>query len=170
MAYCSGIFGVSEVKADGTGKQNNLTDIVTYMLLILSAFLSATLLPGSSEVTLLALLTRGQHAPVTLILAATFGNVLGAVVNWMLGRYFAHFQHRSWFPIDGKTMTNAQGWYGRYGTWSLLLSWVPVIGDPLTVVAGVLRVDLSRFLLLVTLGKAARYMAIGLAYFAWSGG
>ena len=127
-----------------------------------------------------AMMARLRYFMVAMFLSRAGGRVVVskacglakklAVVNWMLGRYFAHFQHRSWFPIDGKTMTNAQGWYGRYGTWSLLLSWVPVIGDPLTVVAGVLRVDLSRFLLLVTLGKAARYMAIGLAYFAWSGG
>jgi len=131
--------------------------------LFVSAFLSATLLPGSSEAALIALLALGQSDPVLLVAVATAGNVLGSVVNWALGRGFAHFSGRRWFPVDTRAYEQAVGWYNRFGVWSLLLAWLPVVGDPLTVVAGALRVGFWRFLALVTLGKAGRYIFIALA-------
>ena len=146
-----------------------MTLIAVYGVLCLSAFLSATLLPGSSEAVLLGLLASGQGSPAVLVLFATLGNVAGAVVNWRLGWFFEHYKDKSWFPIQAAAMTRAQVWFARWGQWLLLLSWVPVIGDPLTVVAGVLGVDFTRFVVLVTLGKAARYIAIALAYFALAG-
>ncbi len=136
--------------------------------LFASAFLSATLLPGSSEVALIALLALGKHDPVLLVAVATVGNVLGSVVNWALGRWLSHFSGRRWFPIDERAYARAAGWYNRFGVWSLLLAWVPVIGDPLTAVAGALRVPLMRFVVLVTLGKAARYVFIALAVAGWT--
>ncbi len=144
-----------------------MTTLAVYGLLFLSAFLSATLLPGSSEAVLLGFLATGQGSPAALILFATLGNVGGAVVNWGLGRFLEHFMDRSWFPIDGAAMARAQGWFGRWGLWSLLLSWVPVIGDPLTLVAGVLRVPFGRFLVLVTIGKVLRYGLVVLAWQQW---
>ena len=137
--------------------------------LFLSAFLAATLLPGSSEAALVALLVLGRSDPVLLVAVATAGNVLGSVVNWAIGRFFAQFSDRRWFPVSAAAFERATAWYGRFGVWSLLLSWVPVIGDPLTVAAGVLRVGLWRFVVLVTLGKAARYAFIALAVAGWMG-
>ena len=137
--------------------------------LFVSAFLSATLLPGSSEAALVALLALGRSDPVLLVAVATAGNGLGSVVNWAIGRFFAEFSERRWFPVSAAAFERATAWYGRFGVWSLLLSWVPVIGDPLTVAAGVLRVGLWRFVALVTIGKAARYAFIALAMAGWMG-
>ena len=97
---------------------------------------------------------------------ASVGNVLGAAINWGLGRAIDRFGSHRWFPDDSRTIERAQAWYLRYGRWSLLLSWVPVIGDPLTVVAGVLRERLVVFLLLVTIAKAGRY-AVVIAVTLW---
>jgi membrane protein YqaA with SNARE-associated domain len=137
--------------------------------LFVSAFLSATLLPGSSEVALLALLALGRSEPAMLVAVATAGNVLGSLVNWAMGRFFAHFSDRRWFPVDAGAYERAARWYGKFGVWSLLLAWLPVVGDPLTLVAGALRVGFWRFLVLVTIGKAGRYVFIALAFAGWQG-
>ncbi|PPE72454.1 hypothetical protein C3942_18085 [Solimonas fluminis] len=126
--------------------------------LFLSAFLAATILPAQSEAVLVGLLLAG-YAPWTLLLVATAGNVLGSGVNWLLGRGLAGASSR-WAPRQGPMLERAQGWYRRYGRWSLLLSWVPVIGDPLTVAAGMLREPLPVFLLLVTVAKLGRYLVL----------
>ena len=141
-----------------------MTFLSSYMLLFVSAFLSATLLPGSSEVVLLGLLGAAKGTPFILIAVATVGNVAGSTVNWGMGRYFLQMKDRRWFPVNGAMLTRAQGWFARYGIWSLLLSWVPVIGDPLTLVAGVMKVPFSRFVLLVSIGKTLRY---SLVYVIW---
>ena len=141
--------------------------VAVYGLLCLSAFLSATLLPGSSEAVLLGLLASGQGNPAMLVGFAALGNVAGAMVNWGLGLFFEHYKDKSWFPIQAAAMARAQVWFSRWGLWSLLLSWVPVIGDPLTLVAGVLRVPFGRFLVLVTIGKVARYGLLVLAWQHW---
>lgn len=130
----------------------------------MSAFLSATLLPGTSEVVLLGMLAETKGTPLVLIAVATLGNVAGSAVNWGLGRYFLQLKDRRWFPMNTAMLVRTQGWFARYGIWSLLLSWVPVIGDPLTLVAGVMKVPFPRFLLLVSAGKALRYLII---YYAW---
>ncbi len=126
--------------------------------LFFSAFLAATILPAQSEAVLAGLLLAG-YTPWILLLVATTGNVLGSVVNWLLGRGLAGASSR-WAPRQGPMLERAQRWYHRYGRWSLLLSWVPVIGDPLTVVAGMLREPLPVFLLLVTLAKLGRYLVL----------
>src|SRR5262245_14418144 len=131
--------------------------------LFVSAFLSATLLPGSSEAALVALLALGQSDAVLLVAVATAGNVLGSAVNWAMGRFFAHYADRPWFPVSAAAFERATAWYRRFGVWSLLFAWLPVIGDPLTLAAGVLRTGFWRFLALVTLGKAGRYAFIALA-------
>jgi membrane protein YqaA with SNARE-associated domain len=127
-----------------------------YLGLFVSAFLSATLLPGSSEILLLSLMQQDLSQP-QLWMWATAGNTLGSSLNWLLGRYFLHFQHRRWFPVSEASMNRAQHWFQRYGIWSLLLSWTPVIGDPLTLLAGVMKVRLSLFMFLVLFAKGARY-------------
>jgi membrane protein YqaA with SNARE-associated domain len=137
--------------------------------LFASALLSATLLPGSSEAALAALLALGRSDPALLVAVATAGNVLGSAVNWAMGRFFAHFSDRRWFPVNAAALARASAWYGRFGVWSLLFAWLPVIGDPLTLAAGVLRVGLWRFLVLVTIGKAARYAFIAMVVAGWIG-
>lgn len=128
--------------------------------LFLSAFGAATLLPLQSEAVLVALLSTGGHAPGVLVAVATLGNVLGSVVNWCLGLGLERYRTRRWFPVSPARLAQAQGFYRRYGQWSLLLSWMPVIGDPLTLVAGLMREPLWRFLLLVTVAKLGRYLVL----------
>lgn len=138
-------------------------------MLFFSAFTSATLLPGSSEAVLLAFLVADQPQVALLVLVATAGNVLGTVVNWWIGGFLSGYRDRSWFPVKQADFERAKLWYARYGVWSLLMSWVPVIGDPLTVVAGAMRINIAQFLMLVTLGKGFRYSLIALAYMHWQG-
>jgi membrane protein YqaA with SNARE-associated domain len=137
------------------------------LLLFGSAFVAATLLPLQSEAVLVALLVAGAQGPGLLIAVATAGNVLGSVVNWLLGRYLLRFRGRRWFPVSERQLVRAQGWYGRYGRWSLLASWLPVVGDPLTLVAGVMRERFWVFLLLVTAAKAGRYGVLAMLTLAW---
>lgn len=131
--------------------------------LFFAALLAATLLPAQSEGVLAALVIAGGWPLWLLVAVATAGNVLGSVVNWLLGRGLGGFRHKRWFPVSDKALTRAEGWYHRYGRWSLLFAWLPIIGDPLTVIAGTLREPLWLFLLLVTIGKAGRYIAVALA-------
>lgn len=135
--------------------------------LFFSAFTSATLLPGTSEAALAGLIAKETHAIWLLVAVATAGNVLGSVVNWVLGLYIDRFRDRRWFPVSPAALDRASRWFGKYGLWVLLFSWLPIIGDPLTLFAGVMRVRFLPFLILVTLGKAARYTMIagGAAYF-----
>jgi membrane protein YqaA with SNARE-associated domain len=98
---------------------------------------------------------------------ASIGNTAGSAVNWLLGCSVERFRHRRWFPVDEASLDRAQGWYRRYGRWSLLLSWVPIVGDPLTVVAGVMREPFPVFLLLVSAAKTGRYLALAAATLSW---
>ena len=126
----------------------------------LSAFLAATILPFSSEIILSALYRAGGDTAVMLILVATSGNVLGSLVNWALGLYLLHWQNHYLFPFSADQIRKAKVWFQRYGVWTLLMAWVPVVGDPLTLVAGLLRVNIWLFLILVTIGKAGRYITV----------
>lgn len=133
--------------------------MLIYLGLFLAAFLAATLLPAQSEAVLVTLLVGGY--PVwALLLVASAGNVLGSVVNWWLGGQLLRFRTHRWFPVSTQALEGAQRRYQRYGSWSLLLSWVPIIGDPLTLAAGVMKEPLWRFLLLVTLAKVGRYLVL----------
>ncbi|QXI26579.1 YqaA family protein [Pseudomonas vanderleydeniana] len=138
-----------------------------YLGLFLSAFGAATLLPLQSEAVLLALLWAKQHPALVLLIVATAGNVAGSLVNWVLGRYLEHWRERKWFPVSAQRLERVQHTYHRYGRWSLLLSWMPIIGDPLTVVAGLMREPWWSFLLIVTLAKAGRYGALYLMTLGW---
>jgi len=140
-----------------------LPDLYAYLGLFAAAFGAATLLPLQSEALLVALLLGGAQPVWTLVLVASLGNVLGSLVNWWLGRYLERFRDRRWFPVSDRRLRQAQRWYGRYGRWSLLLSWLPVIGDPLTLVAGIMREPLWRFTLIVTLAKTLRYAVLAAA-------
>lgn len=142
-------------------------EISGYLGLFLASFIAATFLPLQSEVVLAALLLTGDYPIPALFLIATLGNVLGSLVNWVLGRYIVRWQHESWFPVSEHKLGKAQAAYQRYGFWSLLLSWAPLIGDPLTLAAGVMREPLWRFLLLVTLAKAGRYAVVIVLTLNW---
>ena len=139
---------------------------MVYLGLFAAAFLAATLLPAQSEAVLVGLLLDGHPAGALLLVAST-GNVLGSLLNWWLGRRIVHYRDRRWFPVPPRALAPAQQHYARWGRWSLLLSWVPVIGDPLTLVAGVMGERLRVFLPLVALAKAGRYLVLVLATLAW---
>ena len=130
-----------------------------YLGLFFAALLAATLVPAQSETVLVGLLVAG-HPAWLLIAVASAGNVLGSVINWWLGRGLLHFRERRWFPVSAQALARAQARYQRFGSWSLLLSWVPIIGDPLTLAAGLMKEPLWRFLLLVTLAKTGRYLVL----------
>jgi membrane protein YqaA with SNARE-associated domain len=137
-----------------------ITALASYLALFLAAFLAATIVPAQSEAVLVGLIVAGDRSLILLLLVATIGNVLGSVVNWLLGRFIERFRDRLWFPVSRARLAQAEAWYRRFGIWSLLLSWVPIIGDPLTVVAGVLRTPFLTFLVLVTIAKAGRYLVL----------
>ncbi len=128
--------------------------------LFLSAFVAATLLPMQSEALLAGLVVYGQQPIWLLVTVASIGNIGGALVNWWLGTKLHIFRDKKWFPFTGEQLDKASRWYGRYGKWSLLLSWAPIIGDPLTLAAGLMREPLWRFLVLVTIAKTGRYVFI----------
>ena len=130
-------------------------------VLFSSALLSATLLPGGSEALLLARLGDGV-AWLPLVLTATLGNLLGSLVTYAMGRAGNQVITRRWLRIDAADIARAEKWFARWGAPVLLLAWLPVVGDPLCLFAGLLRLDLPRFLLLVGLGKLARYGLIAL--------
>lgn len=135
-------------------------DFSVYGGLFLSAFLAATIIPAQSEAVLIALTASNKYSVGLLLTVASIGNVLGSVVNWWLGRGIEHFRHKRWFPVKEAALNKAQGWYRRYGRWSLFLSWVPIIGDPITVAAGMFHEKLWIFIPFVTAGKSARYILI----------
>ena len=137
-----------------------------YSGLFIAAFLAATILPAQSEAGLAALILASPASFILLVATASLGNVLGSVVNWYLGRGIHRFTGKRWFPANAQ-LSRATSWYGRYGRWSLLLSWVPFIGDPLTVVAGIMREPLLRFLLIVGIAKTSRYIVVALLALKW---
>ena len=142
-----------------------MADIAIFGGLFMAAFLAATLLPAQSEAVVVALLVGG-YLPWLVLTVASVGNILGSVVNWGLGRGVEHFRHRPWFPGSPAALARAEIWYRKYGRWTLLLAWVPIIGDPLTVVAGILRERFWVFLLLVSISKIGRYLVLAGATFA----
>ena len=142
-------------------------DLAAYAGLFASALLAATVAPMQSEAVLVALLLGGDYSVPWLLVVASCGNILGAVLNWLLGRWIERFHERRWFPASAQQLARTQGWYQRYGKWSLLLSWAPLIGDPLTVVAGVMREPLPIFLLLVTIAKTGRYLLLTAITLHW---
>lgn len=144
-------------------------ELTGYLGLFLAAFGAATLLPMQSEAVLVGLLLTDRYAAGTLLAVATTGNVLGSVVNWLLGRSIEHYRHKRWFPVSEGKLEKAQQAYHRFGRWALLLSWVPIIGDPLTVIAGVMREPFWSFLLIVTMAKATRYVLLAALTLGWLG-
>lgn len=133
-----------------------MADIQAYAGLFFSAFLAATLVPAYSEIVLAGLASAG-YDPLALWFWASLGNTLGSVVNWAMGRYLLHFQDRPWFPFKPESLGVSQRWFQKFGVWSLLLAWMPVGGDALTFIAGIMRVQFLVFVSLTAIGKATRY-------------
>lgn len=144
----------------GCALLEGLADAGVYAGLFAVSFLAATVLPAMSELGLAGLLVAGDLPAAALIAAASAGNTAGSALNWVFGRGLERFSGRRWFPVKPGQLDRAARWYGRWGRWSLLLSWAPVIGDPLTFAAGVLREPFWRFLILVAIAKTARYLVV----------
>lgn len=140
-----------------------MTDLVVYAGLFLVALAAATILPLQSEAALVGLLLTGSHPVWLLVIVASLGNVSGSAINWLLGRGIERYRDRRWFPVTSEALDRAQRWYGRYGKWSLLLSWLPIVGDPLTLVAGLAREPFPVFLALVAVAKVGRYAVLTVA-------
>ena len=131
-----------------------------YLSLFAISFLAATILPFSSELTLLGLIATSNYDNLLLLIVASFGNTLGSVVNWALGFYSRNLTTKKWFPFKDKQIKKSSQWFSKFGKWSLLFAWAPVIGDPLTLAAGLLRIKFIEFLILVSIGKVSRYFLI----------
>lgn len=144
-----------------------MTGVTAYGGLFLAAFLAATILPAQSEAVLAGLLIAGNQPAIALLVVASTGNILGSLANWFLGRGIERFRHHRWFPASPEKLLKAERFYARWGYWSLLASWVPIIGDPLTVISGVLREPIWRFLLLVSVAKIGRYLILAAAVRQW---
>ncbi|MEB6380164.1 YqaA family protein [Leclercia barmai] len=133
-----------------------MSDALSLASLFASSFLSATILPGNSEVVLVAMLLSGVSQPWLLVLIATMGNSLGGLTNVILGRFFPLRKTSRW-------QKKAVGWLKRYGAATLLLSWMPVIGDLLCLLAGWMRISWGPVLFFLCLGKALRYILVAVA-------
>ncbi len=130
--------------------------------LFLNAFIASTILPAASEFLLWGIIAGNPAMLWPAIAVAGAGNTVGAVVNWALGRFLSRYSERKWYPLKPRQQGRASAWFQRFGLWSLLFAWLPVVGDPLTVVAGVLRVQLPIFVLLVAVGKTGRYVIVAM--------
>ena len=130
------------------------------MKLFIISLLAATILPLSSEIVLTTMLLTNLFEKNILLIIASSGNILGSIFNWYLGKKITIFQDRKWFPVSPEQLNKSQKYFQKYGLWSLLLAWVPVIGDPLTLLAGVLKVRFSIFFILVSISKISRYIFI----------
>ena len=146
---------------------NNMEYLVEqgYIGLFVASFLAATILSFSSEIVLGLLLITNDYNTALLVGIATTGNVLGSIVNYIIGFYGSKFLIRKVIRVSEDEFDKAKHRFKKYGIFSLLLAWVPIIGDPLTVVAGALRINLLLFLILVTAGKLIRYIIISYAIF-----
>ena len=132
--------------------------LISYFQLLIISFLAATILPLSSELVLSTMLLTDSFDKYLLLVVASFGNIFGSSVNWYLGKKILIFKDKKWFPVNEKQIAKSEMYFKKYGIWSLLLSWVPVIGDPLTVIAGILKINFFTFLLLVSISKTSRYI------------
>ncbi|UWU17128.1 DedA family protein (plasmid) [Rhizobium sullae] len=137
-----------------------MIDISTYLGLFFAALGAASVLPMQSEPVLVGLILTGKFPWLALLVVASVGNTLGSILNWFLGRGIEQFRDRRWFPVSEKALERSSRWYRQYGKWSLLLSWMPLFGDALTVVAGVLREPLLTFTILVFIAKTGRYLVL----------
>jgi membrane protein YqaA with SNARE-associated domain len=130
------------------------------IFLLLVSFFAATIFPAQSEILLAVMYSKGDISPILLLAVASIGNITGSCVNWLIGFYIRRFQGYKWFRINQNQMIKSSDLFRKYGLFTLLFAWVPFVGDPLTIVAGIFRVPFFTFIILVGMGKIARYIAI----------
>jgi membrane protein YqaA with SNARE-associated domain len=133
---------------------------MAYLSLFVASLVAATILPAQSEMILGGLLLTGNYNTILLVSVASLGNVAGSVINWFLGRGIESFKDKKWFPVSPERLEKTSALYIRHGRWLLFLSWLPIIGDPITVVAGVLKERFLVFLLITAIAKTARYIVL----------
>lgn len=129
-------------------------------LLFITAFISATLFPLGSEAVLLYYASQEEYAVLTLLLVASVGNTLGSLLNWYIGRYVYQFGQGRWRWLSDGKHRKITGWFTKYGWWSVLFCWLPVVGDGIALVSGALKMPLTLFLPMVFIGKGARYAVV----------
>ena len=132
---------------------------LAFLTLFFTALAAATLLPAYSEIMVAGMVTQG-YSLWWIWFWATAGNTAGSVVNGVIGRQVDRFKHKRWFPVSEEQLEKARNRFNRYGQWSLLLGWLPIGGDPLTLVGGIMRVPWLNFVVLVGIGKGARYAVV----------
>jgi len=131
-----------------------------YLSLFASSLLAATLIPAQSEAVLVGSIVLIPDDVFVLVTVASVGNILGALINWILGRFFSNRCARA-YDAESGSVQRAALWYQRWGWISLFASWVPIIGDPITFISGVMKEPLWRFVLIVTMAKVTRYVVLG---------
>ena len=131
-----------------------------YLSLFTLSLMVATIIPFASEALLVSAILANKYNIWLLLISASLGNILGSVINWICGHYFTHLIKKKWIPINQKQIDKASSYFSKYGKWSLLFSWVPFIGDPITFVAGTLKYSFLSFLILVSIGKIGRYITV----------
>jgi len=138
-----------------------------YISIFFLSFLAATIIPFSSEVGLFSYMAVGKFNNELLLIFASLGNILGSCVNYILGLYIIKFKTKSWFPFKDNQILKATNWFNRFGVYSLFFAFLPIVGDPLTLIAGMFRVSFLKFIILVSLGKILRYLLIyyGVSFF-----
>ncbi|MFC5068120.1 YqaA family protein [Flaviflagellibacter deserti] len=142
-----------------------MSEFWVYGSMFTAALIAGTFLPflpGSSEIVLAGLLANKQGDTMLLVASATAGNVLGAIVNYVVGYFVSELAGKKWFPANEAQLARASDHFERYGSWILLMSWAPFFGDLITAIAGLLRTDFRLFLVLVTIGKLARYVVLAM--------
>jgi membrane protein YqaA with SNARE-associated domain len=144
-----------------------VTDLLALLGLFATCLAAGSIVPIPSEAAFIGLILTGDFSLWTLLAVATLGNVAGSSINWFIGLGAARFEGKRWFPASAASLERARRWYHRYGRWSLLLSWLPLLGDPLTIVAGVMREPIGFFLLIVFIAKSSRYAMLAAATQAW---
>ena len=132
--------------------------IFSYINLILISFLAATILPFSSEILLSAMVATDNYNLILLLIFASLGNISGSIINFILGKKILILKDKKWFPVSPTQLSRSQFIFNKYGVWSILLAWVPIIGDPITILSGTLNVNFFKFLLLVSISKISRYV------------
>jgi membrane protein YqaA with SNARE-associated domain len=137
-----------------------MDDITIYLSLFANAFIAATLLPAASELAFAGLIASNIGQPLILLTAVSLGNILGSIVNWGLGKLVANHDTFQQKYGTKKSYIKAKALFERFGIYSLLFAWLPIIGDPLTFIAGVFRIRFPYFIMLVSIGKTLRYTAI----------
>ena len=145
-----------------------MTGLLALVGLFATCLAAGSIVPIPSEAAFVTLLLASDRDIWILLAVATAGNVAGSTINWLLGLGVSRFEGRRWFPGPPAALDRARRWYHRYGRWSLLISWIPIVGDPLTVAAGVMREPFWFFLPIVSAAKFARYGAVAAAARAWT--